>query len=339
MWGGCLWMLAAFAIALYAEWQLLESHSLPMHWLITLVLATGVTMLVGSLHGLILAFGKRLKPETEPASWADGQSIRVGGQIRPKGASVRAPFSGRDVVLVDFKMEQFVRRGVELEEMNPPLIRGIQSVPCGLYTANHFVSLSGFPILESLPEDVFWGEPFYPQAARLLATAKWKVSSAKEVVNAAGALFAGKGLSLPEHAMNGTAIERLLAPKDQPVAGSWEGGPAPALRAAEAEQAIEARLREHYWKFSERVLEAGADVTVEGTYHANPPHIDISYRLSLPHHAVRLGLATQSANQELFRTTVFVVVLSVILGTAHYVIFANDAALYRSLLRAIENAG
>lgn len=330
---GCLLLVVALVAALFLEHRFLSPQELPYPWVATGVLSVAVMLLVGSIHGLLVAFAKRVHPESDPSTWKDGQLVRVGGVIVPQRHAVRAPFSGVESVLYRYRMWQRVEIGREtLDKHNDPSVHGIDMAPCSLLTSAGTVVLTGFPALRHLPLKTYSGEAHYPQAARILANTRWKIQSLAVTAEALGEALEGDAFRPPMHVMNRTACERLLAPPGEATAGSWQGGPPAQLSGEAAIAALCQRMASRAWGFEEQHIPAGAPVTVEGTYSSHPPTIDIGQGISKPEHSIRLGLAAETASREWVQAFLFVTGMTVLVTALHYAVYANGGRIYRLLM-------
>lgn len=333
---GCLLLVVALAAALFVEHRLITQQDLPHPWIAIGILSLLVTLLVGSIHGLFAAFAKRLNPESDPSTWKDGQEVRIGGAILPQRQAIRAPFSGADSVLFRYRMWQSLEMGREtLDERNDPSVNGMEMAPCSLLTAAGSWELRGFPPLRRIPIDSYSGETHYPRAARVLATASWRITNPSEAAKVLGDALRGDAFQPPQHVMNQTARERLLAPPGQPSAGTWQGGPPAQLSGEAAVTALCQRMAARAWSFEEQHIPAGAQVTVEGTYSANPPSIDIGQAIAKPGHSISLGLAAETASREWIQAFVFVTVLTGIVTALHYAVYTNQGHLYRFVMQEL----
>lgn len=323
MWKGCLLLLVLFVAILYAEFELVQARGLPYPWVVASVLALSLSLALGAVQGVVQALQARARPETPRADWREGELIRVGGVVRATGPRVRMPFSGREVV---FGWYEGLAGRPDLGDVNllRPSWRGMMAASCVLETQGGRIALAGFPSLRNVSQQRFDDRAYVQQAARQLATTRWEI--APDVLPAdyaqAEQAFAAERGALPLHLINRTALEHL-------------------------EMAIglttEADLRERLgwlrWLYSERVLAPGDVVTVVGTYHANPPRIDIGHGIAGAQHGVFPSGAVGLASAQLRQTLVFALVLAAIAAVAHHVVYGSEGALYRSLLESLGLGG
>ncbi len=315
---GCLILPVVFAAVYWLERLAVDRLELPHAWIPAVLLAIGVTLLLGSFQGVAQAWQTKASPETNPQSWQDGQMVRLGGVLRATGRVLQAPFSGREAVVLWY--EATVQHWKEANRQSRPVFRGFGLVPCTLESAAGRFALTGFPRHHEIPEEQFSGEEYLERAASHLARTEWR--AAPDIlsvnVNEALATFSGDAASLPSNLMNNLARE---------VLGMEDGkGDIEIYRQ---------RLAERKWLLRERLLAAGSEVTVVGTYRANPPRLDVGYRLDSPQHAVTPGAAATTAASGLRQTLIFVLVLGLLTVAGHYLVFSSGGAMYRGLVERV----
>lgn len=312
---GCLALLAVFAVAFILEKREMDRRTLPKSWLAAAILAGGIALVAGSLQGIAEAWRTKGAPEDHPSQWQDGRPVRLGGLLRSTGRALQAPFSGRDAVVLWYNATAL--HWDEHNRMSRPSFRGIDVVPCVLETAAGRLDVVGVPNLQPVPEEQFSGGEHLDRAANHVAKTRW--TPAKDVISAgaelAEAIFSSSPVSVPENSMNGLAREVL----------GFDGGN-PSV------EAIRQRLAEGKWLLRERILSPGAEVTVVGTYRANPPRIDVGYGPSSAQHSITPGKAEATASRAFAQTLIFAFVLAALTAASHYAVFASEGALYRGLM-------
>jgi hypothetical protein len=308
-------LLALFAAAYFLEKREMDRRALPGAWLVAIALAGGVTLVVGSVQGLAEAWRTRAAPETDPAHWQDGQRVRVGGVLRAARQKLHAPFSGREAIFLWYNAT--AQHWDEHNRQSRPSFRGIDVAPCFLETAGGRVALAGIPNLRLLSEEQYSGPEHLDRAANHLARTDW--SPAPDTWSAAleegEALVSGSPGSLPSNLINRLGREVL----------GLEAGPA-------SDPEIRQRLAERNWLLRERILGPGAEVTVVGTYRANPPRVDVSYGPTSAQHAITPGAAAATASRDFSQTVIFILVLALLTAAGHWVVFSSGGAVYRGLL-------
>ncbi len=320
---GCLLMLALFAAALAIEWQAVGALGLPHAGLVATLLALLATMALGSLQGIAQAWRQRRAPQDEPARWRDGATVRVQGTLRAAAEAAQAPFSQRPAVYLDYGAwapdPPSAARVVER-----PHWRGFVAAPALLQTRAGPIPLWGMPPPRHWPEQQSLGEPGRTRAARHLARTTWErapdiaLAPLDALMDAcAGQAQQAGGVS--RHLMNVEAAEAL----------GLDGGPV-------GEAVLQRRLGERAWTFAERLVPPGALVTVIGTYHERPRHIDVSLSPRHPDHALHLGAAATLAAGQWRTTLVFALVLMALALAAHALVYLDGGNHLRSLLDSLE---
>ena len=84
--------------------------------------------------------------------------------------------------------------------------------------------------------------------------------------------------------------------------------------------ALLAQLEKQLWTFSERVWKPGQPFTATGTWHSQPPHLDIGYGPLSAEHGLQAGTVTQLSQRNLLTALAFTVVLGAMAGAAHYLL-------------------
>lgn len=342
---GCLLLLGLFAAALVVERAVVEGRGLPAPWLAAAVLAASLTLVVGSVWGIVRALRQRRGPQTGRDGWTDGAVVRTGGQIEPVGPLLRSPLGGREALVVEYSVSRTPSwasiGGSPQARPTPPLACGLEAVPFRLRTASETVAIEGCPSLNHFPEVDCGDSDGQVRAARLLAAHTWRVSTVDEVWRAAHELLDGQEAALPLRVANPACVRALLAPAGEPSAARWSESPPPDLDGDAAEAAIHSRLCRHPWLLKERVLAPGADVTVVGIFRASPPRIEVGRRLlgRDPEYGIRPGLPSANASRDATTAVAFAAVLAGLAAAAHWVIFASGGSLYRAFFDWLRQAG
>lgn len=324
---GCAVWIAVFAAVLLVERGQLRRLALPaeglLDWPLAALLALGVTLTLGSLHGLLLALRQRRRPAGKRADWRDGETVRIGGTLEAQGPALQAPFSGRPAAYLTYRAAT-QQRSYEGTVPQDPHFRGLQQVPCRLRLGTSTIELRGFPSPRAVVEQVVDGPEVERAAARHLARTPWQHAPDIGSVDLAtlgspyGSARAGAGPDAGVHLMNRLAREALDLP-----------------RLAGQEAALLERLRQRPWRFHERVLAPGETVTALGTWHTSPPHLDIGYGVTSAEHALHPGRPEQLATRQIGTAVAFVLVLGVLTAAAHALVWHQDGALVRAAGEAL----
>lgn len=325
---GCAVWIAVFAGVLLAERSQLRRLGLPadglLDWPLAAVLALGVTLTLGSLHGLLQALRQRRHPPAAHTDWRDGQTVQVGGVLEVQGPALQSPFSGRPAAYLTYSAHTW-QRSHEGTVPQDPHFRGLQHVPCRLRVGATTLELRGFPSPRAVDEQVIDGPEVERSAARHLARTRWQhapdIGSADLAAldNPYGtAAAAGTGPDAGVHLINRLARETLDLP-----------------RLAGQEAALLERLRQRPWHFKERVLAPGETVTAVGTWRARPPHLDIGYGVTRAEHALHPGQPGQLAVRRIGTAAAFVLVLGALTVAAHGLVWHQQGALVRAAGEAL----
>jgi len=90
--------------------------------------------------------------------------------------------------------------------------------------------------------------------------------------------------------------------------------------------------------YQERTVGEGEEVTVAGVFRASRGVIDLGYRSGQAENEMLPGGAAQTAAKNLTTTLVFGLVLALLAAGSHYVVYADDGALYRGLMEKVNTA-
>ncbi|MDO8942860.1 MAG: hypothetical protein Q7U75_06725, partial [Desulfobacterales bacterium] len=286
-------LLAILAAACFLEKRELDRRGLPEPWIAAAALGLAITLMAGTVQGLLQARRLQAQPQTPPEQWRTGQLIRVGGTIRITGAAPKTPFTHREAVL--FEYEASAPELANAASKRSGLVwKGMDMAQCALETSHGRIMLTGFPSLKHFPIQNLRSPDFMPQAARKLATTDWKFLP--DILNAslseAERDFANAGGEMPVNRINRTAAEWL----------DIEAGKG-------SDQHFLDRLAQRNWNFFERLVAPGDEVTVVGTYHESPRRVDIALSVRNHQHALYPGGAAKSAAGEQRTAVVFLMVL------------------------------
>jgi len=311
-------LLALFVGAILAERYLAQQRALPFATVHAIVLALGVTLTIGSLQGVAAAWRQRTPTAATPFAWRDGEQVRVEGTLRLRGRAVKAPFSARDAVYLEYGAWT-PRHASEVSVSQRAHWRGFVAVPVDLEMDAGRIALVGMPPARCWPEDQFTANEYHSPAARHVAATAW--TEAPDVIaldpGAAVAAFAGTGESGAEqHLMNSEATEAL---------GLRRGTPATV-------ETLQHALGARPWTFTERIVPPDAKVTVAGTYRSTPSRLEVALSIRHADHAVYLGAAAPRAEAHWRTTLTFALVLAALTIAAHLLVYGAGSVWYRSLL-------
>jgi len=321
MWRSGLLLIALFVAALLIERRLATQHQLRFAWGIALVLATGVTLSVGSVQGVAQAWRGRRASPADPTSWRDGESVRVEGILRLRHTDRpprTAPFTGRTAAYLEYGAFA-PREAGGVSRVQRPHWRGVLAEPVDLDMPTLRMPLVGMPPVRYWPEEQVSGASWHDAAVRHLRATQWASESLGDRADP-GAGFASFSVAsadsagrIEHHVMNIEAADVL----------GMRGGPLPTT------DSLRRRIADRAWTFTERVVEPNVRVTVLGTYRSTPPRIDVGLSPLTPHHAVHVGAAAPLADREWRGTLLFALVLIALTVTAHVVVLGPGSAWLR----------
>lgn len=314
--------MAAFAVLVFLEGRWIQARSLPYAWVAAVILACGAALVLGSLQGLADARRKSGAPETPPEEWKDGTLIRLSGVIRARQQPLTTPVTRREAVVYQYEWWPQLRAST-MHGRRREGASGMDMAGCVLETRWGRIALSGYPSLREIPEQQYSEAHHREAMARHLASIEWLVrglaqegSDWRDLPAAAGDLD-----KLPLHLVNPRTLDLMTVRTNENPAALVDGGE------------IQRVLEKGRWLNAERVIEQGAEVTVTGTYRAEPRRIDIGRPLSLQaaQHSILLGGAGSVAAREWRTAMVMSLILFLLAGAAHYVVYGAESRYYRAL--------
>jgi len=292
---GCVVLLAVLVGGYYLELHLLTAMQIPYAGWVAGALALGAAMLAGSLDHL----GKLLLNRGKSAvHLEEGKLVRFSGRLRPCGELVLSPFTQRRVMFYEYEMVA-----------GPGGLRGVAMTPCELVGATTSVRLSGFPDLQHFNKEMFDGKPHLPSLIEQLSKRNWKRQPILELK----AVLPGSNLGLDGGA-------------DDSIAGAIES----TFRNADD---LARKLSKMDWSFSETVIPAGSEVTVQGIYTLNPPQIDISRGLMKVQHEIKPGSGAVVASRELSKQWIGTAVVASIAVGIHALAYSSDGKYLKQLVQ------
>lgn len=326
----CLVLLAAFAVLVFLESRWIQARGLPHAWLAAIVLAGATALVLGSIQGLADARRKSGAPETPPEQWRDGATVRVGGVIRARQQPLTTPVTGRAAVIYEYELWPQLRANT-MHGRRREGATGMDMAECVLETRWGRMALSGFPSLREIPEQQY-SEAHHRQAmARHLASTTWQIRGlAQDGPGLSDLLAASQGDldKLPLHLVNSRTLDLMALRTGEDAAAAIDSA------------VIQRVLEEGRWLNAERVIEHGAEVTVTGTYHAEPRRIEIGRALSLEaaQHSIKSGGAGKVAAGEWRTALVMALILALLAGAAHYFVYGAESRYYRAVAGKIAEA-
>jgi hypothetical protein len=320
-------LLAAFAVLVFLEGKWIQARELPYTWLAAFILAGGAALVLGSLQGLAGARRNSEAPETPPEEWRDGTTIRLGGVIRARQQPLTTPVTGRAAVIYQYEVWPQTRPNT-MHGRRREGASGMDMTECDLETRWGRIAVTGFPSLREIPEQQFSETHHRDAMTGHLASTEWLIrGAAPEGSDWSDLLAASLGDlgKLPLHLVNPRTLDLLpLRTNQKPAA---EVNP----------NEIQRVLDQGRWLHAERVVEHGAEVTVVGTYHAEPRRIEIGHSLSLqnPPHTIKPGGASKVAAGEWRTTVVMSLIIALLTGAAHYLVYGAEGRYYRAIVEKI----
>ena len=229
------------------------------------MLALGLTLTIANIQGIIQAIRRSNASKRLPRDWKDGQLVGVCGRIQALRDSVKAPFSGKDAVLVEYDIKYVVRTNKNSSHSVND-ISGWLMTPCNVSTQRGQVRLLGFPLLSNMISSQPASGESYKKAAEFIASTEFKempgnpISAIREFV-------------------------KVLKDDDGDVIVNYKKPG--ALDSKDPEEILK-ELEVGSYILEEKVVPQGAEVTVFGTYNKLKQALDIGSGFSNLDHTLEL---------------------------------------------------
>jgi len=305
---GCLVYLVLLGVLYFVEKTWLEGIGLANAEMFAGPLAVSGVMFLGCANRLRKAVARIQRTGFHPERWKDGELIRLSGKAMPVGgARLLTPLTRKPAVA--FTFEFYVERGEAFDYT----FAGMDAGAFEIQTPEGSLPVKGFPLLLHFGAENLRGESWYRAAAQWLASREWeevKMSSVGPVMEYL-VWLKGKMPTLPMNQMDQRRGAKIL-PDDV--------------------EGIVRKLSQGDWVFVERFIAPAAEVTVEGTYVANPPAIDLSYVPENPKHKISPGASGKKGwGWPVFGMLYF----GGPLAYAHWMIGRDGGAALREMMRGM----
>ncbi|MCW5962957.1 MAG: hypothetical protein KIT83_02875 [Bryobacterales bacterium] len=328
MWKGCVFFLVLFGACFVVEWVLLPQAAEPYRWQFSIALAFLVTLVVSQLWSLWHSLGRWRLSHKDQAAWQNGDLVAASGPLQPLRLSLKAPVSGRDVVIYEFQvLRPSENRKSEDSERIEVVSYGM--APCGVYTNTGMLRLTGFPILIYFPKTTFAAKDELKQAARHIAANRWtrKGGSIRESIQQLMSLYSAADASTEQHFVNPHSVLPVTIAEQDGALSQRRGEP----DSPELTDRIHRLLRQQRATAQEIVIEAGTTVTVFGMYRADIRAIDVATALFNVNRALYPGSLNQVVGRLVRNAALGPLVVSALAASAHHFAFVDDGVWLRKL--------
>jgi hypothetical protein len=335
MWTGCIFFLLLFLAAFGVEWFLLPQAAEPYRWQFSLALAFLVTLALSNLWGLLHALGRLRLVSRDPSRWQDGERVAVSGEIRPLRHSLKAPASGRDVVVYEFQVLRPDYNAKNTRTQHGELT-SYGMAPCGIYTGASMVRLIGFPKLTAFPPQSFTSDAHRQRVAPYIASRHWvrRGRSIGDAIDHLQGIYNSPTESMEEHFARPDGVLAIPTLADHGAPAATQRQP---VDASLADRILAELVSRAIW-MRELVIEAGSTVTAFGVYRANLMAVEVSAPLHDVDRGVYPGAAGRVIGGLAAKALLTLLVMLAITGGAHYAALANDGELLRRFTAFLETS-
>jgi len=291
---GCLAVLLAIGGAFAAYRDLLTGTVLEDKLWIGGILAVMAGMIVGNIHGLLLALNQKKASGKQRSEWVDGELVVVSGRIQSTRSPMVSPFSATPCVLLEYQA-----KSGESGSRDATDYRGFMMSPCSIYTTQGSVNVVGFPLLTKLSPTSLVEDIHYQRAGEFFkqVTFQEQVANPFELLKQINQVFSKDAGEVQAHFSDGKSILDL--------------------ESQDASQ-LTTQLLDEGINLEETLIPNGAEVTVSGTYRANRQAIDISGGLTNLSHSLELGSSSKVTGANIYQSLIWLIVLSGAFGAANY---------------------
>lgn len=349
---GCLFLLVILAGAYAAYYYLFKGTEYEASWWVPCLLALGDTIVIANILGIFQALRQTSAAKRPRSEWRDGDLVAAWGPIQPMRAAVNAPFTGTPAAIAEYAVK--LESQIDDSSAVSTHYQGFLMTACGVYSSEAgLVRLVGFPLLgENLTKHITVDAGMLKRAAEYFHEAKFVEQSSnpiKALKQLADVLSDDDGVVRADFCKGGTAhnleeyddseeyefldeeeeqearqmkAAELAANPDAPAAGaSTNSEPNPIEKISQA-------LRSRGYRFEERVIKAGEEVTAIGTYRADQQAIDIGSGLKNLAHSLQIGAAAKVTAGNLKRSVLAVIFWGGVVGYSNWYILKNIGLIH-----------
>jgi hypothetical protein len=272
---GCLAILATMVIAFGFYYKLLTDSSDPKlaeMWWLAFIFALVAGMIVGNIHGVLLALRQKKASNKTRSEWRDGELLVVSGRIQSTRSPLSAPFSGTSAAILEYKISTKSYSNDSNTKIDH--FSGFMMTPCAVQTLQGTVNLVGFPLLAKVPSTTCWDESNFKNAAEFLKRTKFEEKHSNPITML-------------------KQMNEVLKDSDGDVQSHFVTANHSFETQLGSIQTIMDELQDRGVQLEETLIPNGAEVTASGTYRAARQAIDIGDGMSNITHSLQLGTAAQ----------------------------------------------
>lgn len=291
---GCIAVLLTIGGAFAGYRNLLTGSELAGQPWIAGLLAVVAGMLIGNIHGLLLALKQKQASSRQRSEWNDGDLVVVSGRIQSTRSPMVSPFSGTPSVILEYEV-----KSAESESTSSAHYSGFMMTPCSVFSTQGSVNIIGFPLMVNLPSKACVEEAQYQRAAEFLKGTKFeeKLSNPITLLKQLNEVFSQTDGDLQAHFSSGRSSLDLET-----------------LDAGE----IKSELISQGINLEETLVPNGAEVTVSGTFRANRQAVEVSGGLTNISHKLELGSASVVTGGNLRKCFIGIVIFGGLFGAGNY---------------------
>jgi hypothetical protein len=291
---GCIAVLLTIGGAFAGYRNLLTGSELEGQPWIAGLLAVVAGMLIGNIHGLLLALKQKQISGRQRSEWNDGDLVVVSGRIQSTRSPMVSPFSGTPSVILEYEV-----KSADSESASSAHFSGFMMTPCSVFSTQGSVNVIGFPLMVNLPSKACVQEAEYQRAAEFLKRTKFE-----------------EKLSNPITLLK--QLNEVFSKTDGDLSAHFSSGKSPLDLETMQVGDISEHMMSHGLKLQETLIPNGAEVTVSGTFRANRQAVEVSGGLTKLSHKLELGSASVVTGGNLRKSFIGIIIFVGLFGAGNY---------------------
>lgn len=295
---GCLLLLFVWVAVAAGYYYLFQGTEYAHAWWGPVLFGLGAAMIVGNIHGIILALQQKSAANRPITQWKDGQFVVISGRIAPTRTPINAPFSGIPSCIVEYTLKYGDNPGGDY--------MGFLMTPSTITSTQGAVKIVGFPMLAEISSSTYIDDTACKRAGEYFAQCTFKEKSSNPITLI-------------------SQLNEVLSDDDGIVKVDFADKKAsihidPMEDGSTAAEGIANRLMDSGYSLEETIIEVGAEVTACGTYRQSKQAVDIGSGLKNISHSLKIGSAAQTTGGLLKQSVITLIIISAIFVGANWLV-------------------
>ena len=303
---GCLAIILTMVGVFGAYHQLLAETKLAEMWWISVLLGIGAGMIVGNIHGLILALKQKRASSRQRSEWQDGDLVVISGKIQTLRSPIIAPFSGTPSVIVEYDIK--TPQGSDSPSVSD--YNGFMMAPCSVLSTQGSVNILGFPLLAKVNAVTCPEEADYQRAGEFLKRTTFQERPSNPV----------KLLK---------QVTEVISKNDGEIQAHFSSNRILLDLGVEGASSVADQLKAMGATLEEVIVPSGAEVTISGTYRANRQAVEIGGGLNNLSHTLDIGTAAAVTGKNIRQCFIWLIIIGGAFGAGNYFLLKELGLLSR----------